>query len=626
MSTSRLEILLQHPEHASSADLKTELTRLSASLKERLGRGSVESCDFFNSAMAAVGRLKGNIHAELRLECLFDCANFFYTNGYPRLACETARHLVALGNQSQLKPWIRKAQTFNGIVHALGGDLPAALPCYASALSIARELNDPEGEMLVLLNLGGAFVYGGLFHEAMRCFKRVSCLDFSSPKSRELTVNALGNIAQVHLYSEQYGEGLEAIVRSLALSEEPHDAATALARTIKEFTYVQLALGLRQHELARRHVETCKRYSRWGGSLRSQYLALIAEGLSDIHSGDVQHGISLLEAAFAKTEEENSSRDVCLRALVKGLDEAGRPEQALRYMHELLDHMKSTRERSILALVGLSITGDPIPSTLSDAHLEALERRELKLRAVVAERQVLSSEVEMFERLAVTADLKEEISGEHGYRVGKLSSLVAEALNWNPDACKSMEFAARLHDLGKLVIPDRILLTSQALKDAERHFMSTHAVIGAELLAKSNIPQLRMAEDIARFHHEWWNGTGYPVKLAGKRIPIHARIVALADVFDALTHGRPYAEPWPMDRAVEQIRSRRGTQFDPELTDFFLGLIERLRADHEDLDAYLGSAGRNSPFLQARNKIRRMLAEEQENERKATVAGNDTRH
>jgi putative two-component system response regulator len=135
-----------------------------------------------------------------------------------------------------------------------------------------------------------------------------------------------------------------------------------------------------------------------------------------------------------------------------------------------------------------------------------------------------------------------------------------------------------------------------------------------------------MAEEIARHHHEWWNGEGYPSKLKGKRIPIHARIVALADVFDALTHGRPFSPPWPIDKALDEIRSRRGTQFDPELTDLFLELIDRLRKEHEDLDEYLGRAGKNSPFLQARNRIRQMLAEEREHEKMATVEGNQTRH
>jgi putative two-component system response regulator len=150
--------------------------------------------------------------------------------------------------------------------------------------------------------------------------------------------------------------------------------------------------------------------------------------------------------------------------------------------------------------------------------------------------------------------------------------------------------------------------------------MTTHTVIGSELLAKSNLPELRLAEEIARHHHECWDGTGYPSKLSGKRIPIHARIVALVDVFDALTHGRPYAAAWPIDRAIEEIRNRRGTQFDPELTDTFLELIEELRRKHSDLDAFLGEAGRNSPFLQARDKIRLMLDGERRAENIAAAA------
>ncbi|HSW83734.1 MAG TPA: HD domain-containing phosphohydrolase, partial [Usitatibacter sp.] len=146
------------------------------------------------------------------------------------------------------------------------------------------------------------------------------------------------------------------------------------------------------------------------------------------------------------------------------------------------------------------------------------------------------------------------------------------------------------------------------------------SLVGGEILAKSNIAQVRLAEEIARHHHECWDGTGYPSKLSGKRIPIHARIVALADVFDALTHGRPYAPAWPIDRAIEEIRNRRGTQFDPDLTDTFLELIEELRGKHSDLDAFLGEAGRNSPFLQARDRIRLMLEGERRAENIAAAA------
>jgi putative two-component system response regulator len=232
----------------------------------------------------------------------------------------------------------------------------------------------------------------------------------------------------------------------------------------------------------------------------------------------------------------------------------------------------------------------------------------------------------MLERLALTADIKEDASGEHGFRVGQLSALVAGKLQWDKQQCHALEVAARLHDLGKIGVSDRVLFTSKTLVDAERQAMQSHTMIGAELLASSNMPQLRLAEEIARSHHEWWNGTGYPFQLAGKRIPLHARIVALADVFDALTHGRPYAPPWPIERALQEITRLRAVQFDPELTDVFVTVIERLCIEHTDLDAYLGKARRNSQFIQARERIRVMVAEERESERGAAVSGNSTQH
>jgi putative two-component system response regulator len=166
-----------------------------------------------------------------------------------------------------------------------------------------------------------------------------------------------------------------------------------------------------------------------------------------------------------------------------------------------------------------------------------------------------------------------------------------------------VELAARLHDIGKIGVPDAILLKPDKLNDAERQIMRTHTTVGAELLSKSNIPHMQMAEEIARHHHEWWNGEGYPGNLSGSAIPLASRITALADVFDALTHKRPYKEAWPIEKALEEIRQLKGTQFDPELTDLFLVLISKLRLEHGELDAYLGQAAMSSPFLQARSRI-----------------------
>jgi len=137
--------------------------------------------------------------------------------------------------------------------------------------------------------------------------------------------------------------------------------------------------------------------------------------------------------------------------------------------------------------------------------------------------------------------------------------------------------------------------------------MRTHTTVGAELLSKSNIPHMQMAEEIARCHHEWWDGTGYPGNVSGSAIPLSARITALADVFDALTHDRPYKAAWPIEAALDEIAELKGAQFDPQLADLFIVLVGRLRRDYTDLDGFLGHAAMASPFLQARMRISNAL-------------------
>ena len=132
-----------------------------------------------------------------------------------------------------------------------------------------------------------------------------------------------------------------------------------------------------------------------------------------------------------------------------------------------------------------------------------------------------------------------------------------------------MRQAAPLHDIGKLGISDTILLKPGSLTEAEIETMRLHATLGAQILAGSRSDVLQLAERIALSHHEWWDGSGYPRRLRGEEIPQCGRIVALADVFDALTHSRPYKDAWPVDQAVEEVHRLRARQFDPEVVEAF---------------------------------------------------------
>jgi putative two-component system response regulator len=478
-------------------------------------------------------------------------------------------------------------------------------------------------------NLSVALNYGGLYLEALGCSRKATGLVLANPSLIDMKIllaTSYTNMAQCYLYLEDFAKGFEAIQRALAASERVESASEAYAMTIRHFICVQLVLEIGDLALARDHSELCRTHSQWGNNPRCRVVADIAAGLCEIQGGNVERALKLLVSALQHSAD-HALRIDALAALVKAFDEAGKPEDALEHMEALLATVRATREQSICALLSLPSDGPPERFSRPDSlYLRTLETREAQLRARVAEREAMNSRLEMLERLAVTADLKEEASGEHGYRVGRLAALVSVELGWEKRASLTIDVAARLHDIGKIAIPDRILLNSNALRDVERDYMRSHTSIGAELLGRSNASQLRMAQEIAQYHHEWWDGSGYPSKLSGKRIPIHARIVALSDVYDSLTHGRPFADPWPVDRALKEIRDRRGTQFDPDLTDVFLDLVERLRTEHSDLDSFLGMAGRDSPFLLARENIRRMLTEGRERERNTTVAASETRH
>ena len=620
MSSTEIDTLesLLRQKGPSAPDVKLALTRLSAEIADRTAKGSLASRDFLVSAVQAVGRIKGTTHAELRLNCLFESSLFFYRLGFAHAALQTAELISSLARRINSKAWTRKADTVSGIVHMEAGNLADALVHLCNALNVARELQDQSAETAVLINMSSVFNYGSMHAEAIRCLRRAIDL-CREPAVQKYEAVAYCDLAQSYLALEQFEKGFAAITHSLLRSEEPQDGSAYFSRTIREFTYVQLALELGKLARAREHAAACQHYSQWGGNPRCKTLAQIALGLCEIRGGDVDRGLAQLKTALATSGDFLSSRVDVLNALVKAHDEAGRPEEALAYLNELLVVVRRLREQSLGAL--LNTGGDTSTVALGQASdVRALELREARLKAKVAQRDLINSQLEMLERLAITADLKNEPSGQHGYRVGRLAGLLGAKMELDPDSVRDIEIAGRLHDIGKIGLPDRILLTSSALLDAERLQMRTHTMIGAELLGKSRFERLQLAEQVARHHHEWWDGTGYPSRLSGKRIPIHARIVALADVFDALTHGRPYAPAWSIDRGLDEIRNRRFTQFDPELTDVFLALINDLRREHQDLDAYLAEASRNSPFLQAREKIRVMLEGGRQAENMAAAA------
>jgi PAS domain S-box-containing protein len=188
------------------------------------------------------------------------------------------------------------------------------------------------------------------------------------------------------------------------------------------------------------------------------------------------------------------------------------------------------------------------------------------------EHDLQAARFESLRRLAIVAEYRDDSTHQHTARVGELSALLAERLGLHAALVERLRHAAPLHDVGKLGVPDKILLKPGRLTPGEFRAMQEHTTIGASILTGSRFPVLQLGEEIALTHHERWDGRGYPHGLAGEGIPIAGRIVAVADVFDALTHARPYKGAWEPADAVAEIERGAGSQFDPEVVAAFAEL------------------------------------------------------
>ena len=193
------------------------------------------------------------------------------------------------------------------------------------------------------------------------------------------------------------------------------------------------------------------------------------------------------------------------------------------------------------------------------------QNSELERKVVERTKELEESRLEVLERLAVAVEFRDDDTGNHTKRVAEVSATLAEAIGLPPATVELIRRAAPLHDIGKVAIPDNILLKAGPLTAPEFATMKTHTVIGSVMLADGRSELVRVSQRIARSHHEWWDGSGYPDKTSREAIPLEARIVAIADFLDALTHDRPYRPAWSLADTLEEIAARAGIHFDPKI-------------------------------------------------------------
>ena len=213
---------------------------------------------------------------------------------------------------------------------------------------------------------------------------------------------------------------------------------------------------------------------------------------------------------------------------------------------------------------------------------EEVERRTAHLRTIMtemaeAQRRTSEAHIDTIRRLSLAAEFKDEVTAHHIERIGLYAGRLARAMALKPRDVETIVHAATMHDVGKLGIPESILLKPGKLTDSEMATMRTHTTIGAQILSGSDSPLLQMGERIALSHHERWDGTGYPNGLSGEDIPIEGRICAVVDFFDALTMDRPYRKAVDVEKVLEMMRAESGHHFDPSVLETFLTIMDEIQ-------------------------------------------------
>jgi len=249
-------------------------------------------------------------------------------------------------------------------------------------------------------------------------------------------------------------------------------------------------------------------------------------------------------------------------------------EQVKRYAQDIAELYKLEREKRA-----------NLETAYSQLHEYAIALNDTVKQAKEANTELKNSYLDTIRRLVMVAEFKDEDTGDHISRMSRYCALIAEKLGLPSEECSIIFSAAPMHDVGKVSIPDAIMMKPGKLTKVEFEVIKAHTTVGARILSNSKAILIQCAEQIALSHHEKWNGKGYPHGLAGEDIPLTGRIVGLADVFDALTSRRPYKDPYPVEVAREIITKERGEHFDPDVTDVFLDHFDDMLQIKKEVEA-----------------------------------------
>ncbi|UBV45401.1 tetratricopeptide repeat protein (plasmid) [Deinococcus taeanensis] len=599
---------------SASAQAKAELLAAQRALELDEHQRALDSA---RQAAALFTQLQDQVSAcEANLIALRALMNLNDAPAFERLTATILSEGEACG------AWAVVANVHNlqGGMHLRHGKLSDAIASLERASALRRDISDDAGYAGSLNNLGLLHQRAGDTGRALEYF--LACVAFIHASGKDLArqlgaclinVGALYRSMQLLDQAGQYlREGIAAVQQAQDLRMEL-SGVVALADVHRDrgdskgaiLTYLE-ALALAERTGAREEeaevLDSLGRvYASLGedalaGQMSRRALAIASElGLSlvqlwatlslahlTLKAGDAQEARHLYAAAREHAEQAGVQREVW--QALEGEAQARRHLGDHAGAADLLSTLLSAERAGYAEREAVKLSEHQARFDVEKANLEVDTNRRLREAAEEARRaaeaavqkrteELEFAQVEIVTRLAAAAEYRDDQTGKHTFRVGHVSAYLAERLGMPAGEVDILRLAARLHDVGKIGIPDAILLKPGRFTPEEFDTMKQHAVIGARILSGGHSALLRAAEEIALTHHERWDGTGYPYGLSGEAIPLSGRLVSIADVYDALTSERPYKRAWTPQEALTEIEAQAGRQFDPRVVEAFGDMV-----------------------------------------------------
>ncbi len=477
------------------------------------------------------------------------------------------------------------AQVLQGRVLFEAGTVGDGLALMANGLDLAQRHGDLAAEAAAWTSIGAAFIDASLYADAAECVRFARDLSAEALPGTLVQAKALLASATSSLHLQRWTDGIQSAIAGAAILDRPGSDEEAYVRTLLEVMHTRLLVAAGRPGDAAQRARMAVAYSQATCSQHARTMAAIATGLARIAGDDHDGGVATCVTAIQQPGNNARTQREAIRAVIPALERIGRSTDALALQKRLTVLMRSSQYDAIYRYTRF-FTSPTVPFA-DDASPMAMQPRP-----------------HLLEEIALSAELRDDPSGEHAYRVARLAALLWANVGDGSHTPAQIEEAARLHDIGKATLPSELLLKQEAPTPLEREILQRHSNMGAELIARSAHPLREVAAEIARFHHEHFDGSGYPEGLAGSAIPLPARIVAVCDAFDAMTHDKPYRQARSVTDALTELEWCKGRQFDPEVVDALSPVVLKLSHEHGPLDPVLGAAAGTASLRVAASRIR----------------------